>query len=432
MSTTDSTNTAHFWPEWSKNANIYEVNIRQYTEEGTFKAFEKHLERLSKMGVDILWLMPIFPISLKKRKGSLGSYYAPSSYVKVNPEYGDENDFKKLVSKAHYHGMKVIIDWVPNHTGWDHEWIDSHPEYYQKDSTGVITTPLDGNGQPKGWDDVAALDYRLPELREAMTEAMIFWLKEMKIDGFRQDMALMVPLDFWITANERLKAINPDIFLVAESETHDHVNKAGFHSIYSWSLHYILNQIAQGKMNATDIDRWYRDERPRLNRGCYMLFTSNHDENSWNGSEIERMGEAYKAFAVLTGLLDGLPLVYSGQEGPEPRRLKFFDKDKISFGNYAHSDFYRVLHELKHSHPALWNAEFGGQVVRILNHNHIFAFERSVGSDKITVVINLSHQTQHIQPDHTLEGTDIFTSQEIHISDKELLSLPPWSYLVLK
>jgi glycosidase len=420
------------WPEWAKNANIYEVNIRQYTPEGTFKAFHKHLPRLKEMGVDVLWFMPIFPISELKRKGSLGSYYAVADFRATNPQFGTMEDFQHIIKEAHTLGMKVILDWVPNHTGWDHHWISNHPEYYTKDANGHITDPLDDQGKSMGWADVADLNYQNADMRRAMINDMIFWLEKYQIDGFRQDMALLVPLDFWKQAMDSLKSVKADVFMLAESEVHDHLNQRCFHAVYGWSLHHILNDIAKGKSNVTSLDNWFKNERTKVQNGVYMHFTSNHDENSWSGSEIERMGEAHQAFAVLTHTLDGIPLIYSGQEEPMPKRLEFFEKDDIGFKDYAYAEFYKKLNDVKHKNTALWNAEYGGQLTRILQHEHIFAFERIKDDNKVTVIINLSKQKQDVKCDRIIAGRDIFSEKPVNFNNGDQISLKPWEYVVVE
>jgi len=419
-------------PEWAKNANIYEVNIRQYTPEGTFKAFKKHLPRLREMGVDILWFMPIYPISETKKKGSLGSYYAVSDFRNTNPKFGTLNDFKAIISEAHALGMKVILDWVPNHTGWDHVWIKNHPEYYTKDAAGNITDPLNEHGQSMGWNDVADLNYDNMNMRDEMVSDMIFWLKEHQIDGFRHDMALLVPLDFWQTIIVKLRAVKHDLFMLAESEIHDHLNQDCFHAIYGWSLHHTLNDIAKGKKNVAAIDDWYAYDRPKASKGLFMQFTSNHDENSWSGSEIERMGEAHKAFAVLVNTLDGIPLTYSGQEEPMPKRLEFFEKDDIGFKNYNYADFYTKLNTLKHDNPALWNGNYGGPIKRIIKDDNVFSFIREKDGNKVTVIINLSKQKQTVVSDDDIIGTDIFSIKKVSFVKGAECSLGPWEYLVIK
>lgn len=419
------------WPEWAKSANIYEVNIRQYTADGTFLSFKSHLPRLKEMGVDILWFMPIFPISETKRKGSLGSYYAVSDFRKTNPLFGTSDDFRSVVDEAHRLGMKIILDWVPNHTGWDHVWLKEHPEFYTTNSHGIISDPLTEHGISMGWDDVADLNYNNQNMRAAMVADMIFWLEKFGIDGFRHDMALLVPLDFWKETIPKLRAIKPDLFLLAESEVHDHLNQDCFHSMYSWSLHHIFNDIAKGFKNASTIDHWMNFDKPKVKKGLYLHFTSNHDENSWSGSEIERMGEAHKAFAVLVNTIDGIPLTYSGQEEPMPRRLEFFEKDNIGFKNYFYSFLYKALNELRHVNPALWHGDYGGPLERIVPDPNVYSFIRQKNSQKVTVIINLSKQKQTVKADREISGIEVFTNKEISFKYEDEISLMPWEYLVL-
>jgi len=428
-SSTDSI--AFLLPEWAKSANIYEVNIRQYTPEGTFDAFRKHLPRLQKMGVDILWFMPIYPISETKKKGSLGSYYAVSDFKATNPKFGTIDDFKSVIDEAHNLGMKVILDWVPNHTGWDHVWIKNHPDYYTIDSLGNIIDPLNEHGESMGWADVADLNYDNKDMRHEMIADMKWWLTDYNIDGFRHDMALLVPLDFWREAIPQLRMVKPDLFLLAESEVHDHLNQDCFHAMYAWSLHHTLNDIAKAKTNAKAIDRWMEDQKPKVNKGSYLLFTSNHDENSWSGSEIERMGEGHKAFAVLVSMMDGIPLIYSGQEEPMPKRLEFFEKDDIGFKDFAYSDFYTTLNRLKHEHPALWNSPYGGEVHRIMMNDHIYAFTRAKDNDKVTVIINLSKQKQSVVSDIAIAGKEAFSSKDIKYNQGDVVVLGPWEYMIV-
>jgi alpha-amylase len=420
------------WPTWAKSANIYEVNIRQYTPEGTLEAFRLHLPRLKDMGVDILWFMPLFPISQDKRKGSMGSYYAPSDYRDINPQMGDMEDFKRILTQAHSLGMKVIIDWVPNHTGWDHDWISIHPDYYLHDANGLITEPLDWSGAPTGWTDVAQLDYRNPHMRRAMIADMLFWITEIGIDGFRQDMALLVPLDFWQETTAVLVKAKSDIFLVAESEHYEHLNHQCFHAFYGWSWHHLLNQIAQYKETSAILDHWFHHTRPNIHRGTYMLFTSNHDENSWSGSEIERMGLAYKAMAVLNYTVDALPLLYSGQEEPFTKRLAFFDKDDVGFDRYEMAPFYSVLNRLRHLNKALWHIQHGGSMRRIMyDQKDIFSFDRTREEDQITVIINLSRTYKDITLDRDISGYDVFSGDHCSYVRDHKLRLDPWGYIVI-
>jgi glycosidase len=418
-------------PEWAKNANIYEVNIRQYTPEGTFLAFKKHLPRLQKMGVQILWFMPIYPISDTKKKGSLGSYYAVTDFQNTNPKFGTFEEFKSVVDEAHQLGMKVILDWVPNHTGWDHVWMKSNPDFYTKNDKGEIIDPLNERGESMGWTDVADLNYDNKALWDSMKNDMLFWVNECKIDGFRQDMAMLVPLEFWKKTNKELLAVNPDLFLLAESEEKDHINQDCFHVCYGWSFHHILNDIAKGKKKASDLDTWRKDEFPKIIKGNYMFFITNHDENSWSGSEIERMGDAYKTMAVLAHTYDGVPLMYSGQEEPLVKRLEFFEKDTIPFSKYENAGFYEKLLKLKKENKALWNAPYGGSLQRILPHQDIFAFKRQKDDNQVLVLLNLSGKTQKIVPDIEFSGVNVLTGYETMLSKGKEFEFAPWQSFVL-
>ena len=423
-------------PEWAKNANIYEVNIRQYTPEGTFNAFAKHLPRLKAMGVDILWIMPIFPISETKRKGILGSYYAVSDFRTVNPKFGTMEDVQALIQQIHDLDMKVILDWVPNHTGWDHVWIKNHPDFYTKDSTGNITDPLDSRtGKPFGWTDVADLNYDNPELRKTMTEDLLFWLKEMKVDGYRCDVAAEVPDDYWQEVIPKLREANPDLFMLAEAEKPSHRNLELFTMSYGWSFHRLMNEIAQGKKEPSAIDKWYKTDRDSFKTGYHMQFITNHDENSWNGSEYERMGKAVDAMAVLAFTFDGMPLIYSGQEAAMSKRLKFFEKDTIDWDSYSKQDFYKTLLELKHQNQALWNGADGGVLQRFdAGSPKIYSFYREKNGDKVIVLLNLSDTPQKATlKDPAVLGSfsDVFGRNTTTVRKGMTMTINPWGYLVL-
>jgi glycosidase len=380
-------------PAWSRNATIYEVNIRQYTPEGTFRAFEPHLPRLRRMGVDVLWIMPINPISKKLRKGTLGSYYAVSDYSAINPEYGTLADFKHLVDAAHKQGFKVIVDWVANHTGWDNVWVEQHPDWYKRNAAGELEgynyTDL-STGKKEVWADVIGLDYSKPAVRQGMIAAMSYWVRETGIDGFRCDVAWTLPVAFWDEARAKLDAIKP-VFMLAEADTPEMQVRA-FDMTYDWVLYHKLIDVAQGRADARDLGKLYTDPPRRYPAGAYrMTFTSNHDENSWNGADRELYGKGADAMAVLAATLPGMPLVYSGQESGLDHRLKFFDKDRIDWGSYDRAGFYRNLLALKKRHPALTNSHEPGNLQLIDTGNpRVFAFRRVAKGDRVTVVTNLS------------------------------------------
>ncbi|MCK9618602.1 MAG: alpha-amylase family glycosyl hydrolase [Lentimicrobiaceae bacterium] len=414
-------------PAWAKNATIYEVNLRQYSVPGTFKAFQTQLPRLKAMGIDILWLMPIHPIGEKNRKGTLGSFYSVKDYYGIDPSYGTMEDFKNLVNKAHELGMHLILDWVANHTSWDNPLITEHPDWYTNDSTGKIVSPFD-------WSDVADLNYDQPGLRTYMKDAMLWWVKETGIDGFRCDVAGMVPTDFWIDVRTELDKISP-VFLLAEAE--EPVLQQAFDMTYGWEFHHIMNDIAKGKKSADDIMKYFAKNDSLYQKDAYrMYFTSNHDENSWNGTEYERLGEGVKTFAVLSVTVPGMPLVYTGQELPLKKRLQFFEKDTITWKTVMLNGFYTKLLNLKKSTPALWNGAEGGKFVRIPTNvdKNVFAFVREKDKSKVIVILNLSDKPQTV----ALKGKDflgtynnIYTGKPLTLAADVQLTLKPWMYIVL-
>ncbi len=418
-------------PSWAKNANIYEVNLRQYTLEGTFNSFNGELARLKNMGVDILWFMPIHEVSKTKRKGTLGSYYAVTDYKGVNPEHGTMQDFKNMVDSIHAHDMRIIIDWVPNHTGWDNSWIKDHPEWYTRDKDGNVIDPIDpGTGESWGWTDVADLNYDNKDMRRAMIDAMKFWVSENKIDGFRCDVAHNVPQDFWDEASKELFALG-EIYMLAESEVTSHRNSGAFHTTYGWSFHHLMNEIAKGEKGPSDIVSWIKEDGSKFNQGFHMHFTSNHDENSWSGTEFERMGDAHKALAVLSYTFQGIPLVYSGQEEPLTKRLEFFEKDVIPFDSYKYQKFYQTLNNLKHENEALWNGKYGGEIQIIESDKKVFGFEREKNGNRVVCFINLSGETQGVEIQGHYSGIkDVFTGESYHWHEGDKLVIDPWSYIV--
>ncbi len=420
-------------PEWSYNKIIYEVNLRQYTEEGTFKAFEKYLPQLKEMGVGILWFMPINPIGEKNRKGSLGSYYSIKDYKAVNPEHGTSDDFKSLVNKIHKMGMHVIIDWVANHTAWDNVWVKEHPDFYTKDSLGNFVPPV------ADWSDVIDLNYDNKALRSAMLDAMKYWIKEYDIDGYRCDVAGMVPVDFWIQVRKELDKIKP-VFMLAEAwepELHQ-----AFDMTYSWDIHHLMSEIAKGKKNVEDLKARLEKEKEMYPESAFrMQFTSNHDENTWNGTVQEKFGDGAEAFTALTFVIPGMPLIYSGQEAGLDRRLKFFEKDPIEWKDDKYRELYTTLCKLKENNKAILSGEEGGELKYIpvsslsskaeennLIEPDVFAFEREKDGNKILAVFNFSNKnfTRLFLKDEEKDYKDLFTGELIQPS----INLKPWGYKI--
>tara|TARA_R110001583_G_scaffold1202_5_gene10074 strand:+ start:41333 stop:42670 length:1338 start_codon:yes stop_codon:yes gene_type:complete len=415
--------------EWSRNANIYEVNIRQYTPEGTINAFVEHMPRLKEMGVDILWLMPVFPISEKNRKGSMGSYYAVADYQAVNPEFGTMDDLKKLVKTAHDMDMKVILDWVANHTGWDNVIMADHKDWYTQNEKGEIVIP-----EGTDWSDTADLNYENQEMRKYMIESLKFWLTNADVDGFRCDVAGMVPTDFWEQARKELDAVKP-VFMLAEDGGHELLENA-FDMGYGWDFHHIMNDVVKGKQTANDMEAFFTKIDTVFPADSYLMnFITNHDENSWNGTVEERMGEGGKAFAVLTFTMPGMPLIYSGQEAGLNKRLKFFEKDEIDWTNMEMSSFYKDLIRLKKHNKALQNGVKGGELVRINSDQNekVFAFSREAGKDKVIVVLNLSKNAVDVKLNTEVHvGTygDFFTKEKQQLTKETSISLKAWEYRI--
>ena len=384
-------------PDWAKNATIYEVNVRQYSPEGSFAAVTQALPRLKTMGVDILWLMPVNPIGRDHRKGPLGSYYSVSDYKAINPEFGTLDDFKALVQHAHGLGMKVIIDWVPNHTSWDNVWVKDHPDWYLKDATGKIGPVTFGSGpDAQVWEDVVGLDYRVPAMRAAMIDAMAFWIKTADVDGFREDVASNVPTDIWNEARAALDKIKP-VFMLAEADKPE-LQQDAFDMTYDWDFYHCMVKVAKTG-DARELMAFFAHPPKTFPAGSYrMEFTSDHDENSWNGSDTELYGKAFKPYAVIAATVPGMALVYSGQESGLDKRLKFFERDPIAWRNYPLADFYRGLLTLRHDNPALWNGDAGGSMEVLDPHNtRVFAFRRVKDGHSVTVTVNLSGKAQKIK-----------------------------------
>ncbi len=374
-------------PSWALQGNVYEINTRQYTKEGTFKAFAKNLDRLKKMGIQTLWFMPINPISKMDRKGTLGSYYAVSNYTAINPEYGNLKDWNSLVKEAHEKGFKVIIDWVPNHTGADHPWLNTHPDFYVKDSSGNTISQFD-------WTDTRKLNYKNPAVTDSMIAAMMYWVKESGIDGFRCDQAHLVDSSFWYKALPILKA-NKNLLMIAESED-AWVHRAGFDISYPWKAFHIMVDIANQSKNALALDSVQQEIDNSFTPSASLLyFTSNHDENSWNKADYGTMpGKIHEPFAVLSQTLPrSIPMIYGGQEEPILRPIAFFEKDPMQFEKFQRADLYKKLLQLRMSNSAL-AADVPMKKIITDKDQSIYAFYRKKGKQFILVIANLSAKQQ--------------------------------------
>lgn len=414
------------FPEKLASATIYEVNIRQHTPKGTINAFIEDLPRLSALGIGMLWIMPIQPIGIKNRKEPLGSYYSIRDYKAVNEEFGTTEDFKNLVNKTHELGMYLILDWVPNHTAWDHPWITAQPDFYAKDSLGNITYEAD-------WTDIALLDHTNPATRAAMIEEMKYWVETMDVDGFRCDHAgHEIPLYFWEEATATLDPIK-DLFWLAEWDgARMHLE---FDGTYAWELLHITGQVGKGEADADDIADWIQKDLHEYGRRPFrMTMITNHDENAWNGTVFERYGEGHQTFATFIFTAYGIPMLYSGQEVGLDKRLKFFDKDTIDWSDPMQlQPFYKQLVALKTENPALWNGEYGAMPERINEDPHIYAFKRLNGNNSVIGIMNFSGESQSLNvTDSSMAGNynDYFTNKAYELSVDKPLMLEPWQHLV--
>jgi len=416
-------------PEWTRNAVLYQINTRQFTPEGTFTAAAEQLPRLKELGVDILWLMPVQEIGRKHRKGTLGSPYSIRDYYSVNAEYGDMDSLKQFVARAHEMGMYVILDWVANHTAWDNPIHGKHPEWYQRDHKSEFHSP-----RWTDWDDVITLDYSNPGLRQYMTEAMKFWIEEVEMDGFRCDVAGFVPVDFWNNVRTELDAIRP-VFMLAEWETRD-LHERAFDATYAWSWNDTLHNIAKGKADVGSLEIYhYTDENSWPHGAMRMLFTSNHDKNSWDGTQLEMFGETLENAIVLSFVSRGIPLIYNGQEAGDSKQLAFFEKDPIEWKPDPLNDLFTRLIALKKSNSALWNGQWGADMIKVTNNSpsEVFSFVRVNDTSKVFGVFNFSDKKQNVSfSDKVFEGNyqDFSSGDTVDLSAGDTLEMPPWSYRV--
>ncbi len=417
-------------PSWARNAIIYQLNTRQFSAEGTIRAAQEQLPRLKALGVDIVWLMPIHPIGLQNRKGSAGSPYSVRDYRAVNPDLGTLADLKAFTAAAHAQGMHVILDWVANHSAWDNPLHAEHPDWYKKDWKGANRpTPW------WDWSDIIDFDYSKPALRQYMTEAMKFWVRKGGIDGFRCDVAGYVPLDFWENARLELDAIKP-VFMLAEFDMRD-VHKRAFDASYAWKWNNALHDIAMGKADTGALFGYYSELESAWPKSAMRLtYTENHDQNAWEGTEFERFGPALNAAIVLSFVGNGLPMIYSGQEAGNERRLKFFERDPIQWRDHPNNVLFAKLIAFRKSHAALANAPWGATMVPVVNSSpqRVFSFVRQSDGDKVFALFNFSAEPQSV---HFSDGPaagiyrDFSSGAAITVGMGTRMTLEPWGYRLL-
>ena len=421
-------------PEWSYSAVLYELNVRQFTPEGTFNAAIERLPFLRSIGIDAIWLMPIYPIGVEGRKGTLGSYYSIRDYKAVNEEFGTEADLRAFISVAHSLGMKVLLDWVANHTARDARWITERPaEWYERDSEGVAKVPWD-------WTDTAKLNYANHDVWRGEIEAMRYWVEEFGVDGFRADMAMLVPIEFWQEASAELHAINPDIFMLAEAEE-DNLFDMAFNMSYQWNIHHIMCDIAKGARRVWDMRNAIHSERAKYpHEALRMSFTSNHDENSWSGSEQSRFGAALEVMRAMTFLMPStMPLIYTGEEVGYDHSFAFFERDPIPVEAYRENrttELYRRLTALKHRERALYAGERGGEMIEIENNakDCMMTFVREVEGSRVVAIMNLSPYTIHADFNTGIYAgayCDAMTGERFILDEHVECDIAPWHYRIL-
>lgn len=428
-------------PDWVKSAVLYECNVRQFSPQGNFTGVREQLPRLRDLGIDVLWLMPIHPIGMERRKlqpGDLGSPYSVRDYKAINPDYGTLEDFKRLVAEAHALGLKVVMDWVPNHTSWDSEWKKTHPEYFTK-LNGDFTVPINEHGQPiADWSDVCDLDYNNPDTRKAMIDAMQYWIKTCDIDGYRVDMAGLVPNDFWAQARPALDSIKP-MFMLAEWQDEPGHFASCFNANYGWKWKDVTKDIAGGKQNAHSLDTLMQFLNNFYPEGYAQLyFTQNHDENTWSGTETELYGEAADVFNILAFTWQDMPMLYNGQEDGLNQRLPFFTREPIQWKNMDKTPFFQKLCDLKHNNSAVWSGKSGGKLEKIeTDHDEqIYAFTRAKDDARLVVILNLSNRpcTVTLRPDDAVVSgiyLSVFGASTFQLTKDMQLNMKPWEYLVL-
>ncbi len=437
---------AAWTPEMEENAVIYEANIRQYSPEGTFEKFTQDIPQLKELGVKVIWLMPVFPISETKRKATggadskfasdmpeaeqskyLGSYYAVSDFTKINPEFGTIEDFRALVKTAHDNGIYVILDWVPNHTGWDHEWIKSNPDYYTQNEKGEIIHP-----EGTDWEDVADLNYDNQNMRKEMIDDMQYWLKNEGVDGFRCDVAGSVPTDFWAEAIPQLRAVKP-VFMLAEAWEPELVKEGLFDMCYAWDGHHLMNGIAKGEKSVADFNAYIEKVNKDYAAEAFLMnFVDNHDENSWNGTIKERMGDGAEAMMALSYMMPGMPLIYSGDEYGLDHRLLFFEKDSIPKTKGKNWAIFAKLGKLKESETALNGGKNAAVLKSFSSENkNVMAFERSKADASLKFLANMSKDALEVEVPFEGTFTDKMTGEKVVLEKGKKISLQPWQYFIL-
>jgi glycosidase len=415
---------------WVARSALYEIFVRDFSRSGNFRGLIAGLDRIQSSGADVLWLMPIYPIGVLNRKGSLGSPYAVRDYRAFNPDYGNAADFRALVEAVHSRGMKIILDWVPNHTSPDHDWVKDHPDYYVRNDRGEPSVPRDEKGKLTDWTDVAQLDYKNPAVRREMITTMQYWLKEYGIDGFRVDVAGFIPIDFWRRAVPALRAAVPHPILLLAEWGDLEWNRAGFDLTYAWDSYSRLKDVWKGAPASTFVRRELPDMQAMPPGGMRMRFTTNHDETAWDNPPVAIFGGARGARAafVAMALLPGRPLLYNGQEVESPQKLPLFERDPVAWNQPDASRaraFYAGVLKLARTEPALLTSDL--REVRTSAPKDVIAYRRG----DLIVLVNARPYRVPL----TVTGFEVAGARDLlsnGVQQKDTIALPAYGAMVLK
>ena len=410
-------------PLWSQNKTIYQVNLRQFSTAGDFNSLGERLPELKKLGVGIIWLLPVYPIGGNNSGDTTKNFYAVKDFKAISPDLGNEDDFRDLIKAIHQQGMYIIMEWVSNQTATDNVLTASHPEYFRKDENGKFISPA-------GKNDLIGFDYNNPALRNYMLEAMQYWVNEFDIDGFNCTAAEKIPVDFWDQVRRKLELIKP-VFMSADGEA-AYLHNRAFDMTCSWQLYYALNNVAQGREKVTKIEEILRQEQRLYPPSAYrMRFTETYNENPEAGTAIERLGDAAKTAAVLTATIPGKPMIYNGQEAGLEKMSAPFKEDSIQWKESVFRNFYSKLFSLYRDNPALYQ----GKMVKISPDDEaaVYAFARVKENYKVVVVLNFSanQRTIELESDE-LPGkyTELFSNVPLTFEEDRLFDLEPWAYRV--
>jgi glycosidase len=419
-------------PDWVRDAVMYEIFPRAFSESGSFREIERRLPELKELGVTVLWLMPIHPIGELRRKGSLGSPYAVKDYYGINPEFGTLEDFRSLLARTHALGMRLIIDLVANHTAWDNPLIEEHPDWYRRNSAGEIVPPN------PGWWDVAALNFDNPAVRDYMREMMLYWVRDIGVDGFRCDVAELVPHEFWVEAIAALRAVRPVMMLAEGADPQLHVD--AFDMTYAWNTYDILAGMADGDLPASQLAVTLQREYYRYPQGALRLrFTTNHDKNKEDGPPVEHLGvDEARACAVLVHLLPGVPLLYNGQETGSDRELELFDDVAVDWDDReGFRPLYRRLNTLRAAHMALRRGDY--VPVETRGTDAVAAYARTLDDSCVVIMVNLSDEEVVVDVDlpaqcsgRVLLSSGYATGAAQGAVQGAALRLAPWGFAVME